>query len=34
MFSSFGFGHVSSQCPNKKVKVIKANSEVETDGED
>jgi len=34
MLSSFGFGHVSSQCPNKKVKVMKANSEVETDGED
>jgi hypothetical protein len=28
------FGHVNSQCPNKRITILKANNEDETDGED
>jgi hypothetical protein len=34
MLLLFGFGHVTSQCPNKRVMVMKANNEVEIDEED
>ena len=33
-FYCLSFAHITSQCPNKKVMVIKANNEVETNGED
>jgi hypothetical protein len=29
-----GFGHVTPYCPNKRIMVMKANNEVETDEED
>jgi hypothetical protein len=34
MLLLFGFGHVTSQFPNKRVMVMKANNEVEIDEED
>jgi len=33
-FDCLGFGHVASQCPNKRVIVMKVNNGVKTDGED
>ena len=33
-FYYLGFGHVASQCPNKRFMVIKDNNEFETNGED
>ena len=31
-FYCLGFGYVASQCPNKRVMVMKANNKVQTDG--
>ena len=33
-FHCLGFGHVTSQCPRKKVMIMKANNKVKTDEED